>query len=144
MSTPFTEIYSRALYRFKDYNFLSFDPDTTEDVLYHHLMSAQSDFEGTCRYDLSDRDELSKRYNQSLDNKSIEILSLGVAYYWLSSKTLDSDLLKNNLSTADYSQYSPAMILDKINTLRTDILREFERKIIKYSYSNGDIASWKV
>jgi len=144
MATPFSDIYDRALYKFSDTDFLKYTDDLKESTMRHFLYSAQSDFEKMCEYDLSDTDEILKQYNVSLDNDSIEILSLGIAFYWVSAKTLNNELMKNRLKLSEYSFFSPEALLGTITELRDTIGAEFRGKMIQYSYSHNDVSKWKV
>lgn len=144
MSTPYSKIYEVAMSKFSDYSFLKLNEEQREAILEIYLNSSQVDFQRVCHFDLTDRDDSNKQYNVDLDNECLEILGLGIAYYWLSSYVLDSELLKNKLSLKDYSYYSPANLLKELQALRDSLGRDFKREIIKYSYFNGDVSSLKV
>lgn len=144
MATPFSDIYDRALYKFSDTDFLKYTDTLKESTMRHFLYSAQSDFEKICEYDLSDTDENLKQYNVTLDNDSIEILSLGIAFYWVSAKTLNNELMKNRLKLSEYSFFSPEALLGTITELRDTIGAEFRGKMIQYSYTHNDVSTWKV
>lgn len=143
MATPFTDIYARAVFRFADYEFLKQDIDTREGVLERHLFSAKTDFQRICKADLGSYDIELGQFNETLDDEVIEILSLGVAFYWLSYKSLNSELLKNVLNSKDYYYYSPANLLKEIQTLRKTLRGEFNRKMRQYSYHDNDISNLK-
>lgn len=143
MATPFTDIYDRAIFRFADYDFLKQDIETREGVLEHFLISAKTDFKRICRIDLDDCDYTTKQFNQTLDDETIEILSLGIAFYWLSQKTLDSKALKNMLNSKDYYYYSPANLLKEVQRLRETIHSDFKSKIREYSYIGNNIRDLK-
>ena len=144
MATPFSDIYDRALYKFSDTDFLKYTDALKESTMRHFLYSAQSDFEKICEYDLSDTDETLKQYNVTLDNDCVEILSLGIAFYWVSAKTLNNELMKNRLMLSEYSFFSPEALLGTITELRDTIGAEFRGKMIQYSYSHNDVSKWKV
>lgn len=144
MATPFSKIYDRAVFRFSDYDFLKFTEEDYESILEKYLKMAESDFVNTCLFDLKNKDEENKEYIEDLDDESIEILALGIAYYWLSRKVINSDLLKNNMSTKDYTFFSPANLLREMTVLRDDVKKEFKQKIIDYSYTHGNISDLKV
>jgi len=144
MATPFSTIYERALYRYSDTDFLKYTDEIKDTVMRHFLYSAESDFKSICEIDLSDRDDTLKQYNQTLDDDSIEILSLGIAYYWISAKTLDNQLMRNSLKTSEYSFFSPEALLRAIADLRESIGSEFKSKMIQYSYNHNDVSNWKV
>ena len=141
MATPFTDIYARAVFRFADYEFLKQDIDTREGVLERHLFSAKTDFQRICKADLGSYDIELRQFSETLDDEVVEILSLGVAFYWLSYKSLNSELLKNVLNSKDYYYYSPANLLKEIQTLRKTLRAEFNRKMRQYSYNDNDIST---
>ena len=143
MATPFNEIYGRAIFRFTEHKFLKQDIQAREDVLENYLVSAKTDFLRICKIDLSDCDFEQKQFNDDLDDEVIEILALGIAYYWISYKTLDSKALQNVLNSKDYYYYSPSALLKEVQTLRKTIRNEFRSKMRSYSYANGDIGSLK-
>lgn len=143
MATPFTDIYSRAIFRFTDYEFLKKDLETREGVLERYLMSAKTEFQRLCKVDLNDYDMELKQFNQTLDDEIIEILSLGMAYYWLSFKSLNSELLKNVLNSRDYYYYSPGNLLKEVQLLRKTVRNEFYARMRQYSYNDNTIDTLK-
>lgn len=143
MATPFTDIYARAIFRFADYEFLKQDIETREGVLEKYLISAKTEFQRVCKTDLGDYDLELKQFNQTLDDEVIEILSLGIAFYWLSYKALNSELLKNVLNSKDYYYYSPANLLKEVQTLRKTLRSEFNSKMRQHSYKENTISTLK-
>ena len=144
MATTYDAIYERAIFRFMDYDFLKLSNDQRASMLERHLRSAIVDFQSSCQTDLTQRDETLKTFKEALTDEEQEILSLGVAYYWVSFKALNSDLLRNNMSTRDYSYFSPANLLGEVRALRDTLKKEYEDRIIAYSYLHGGIEKWKV
>lgn len=141
MGTPFEEIYVRASFRFTDYDFLQLDFGQRFEILGQFLKMAEADFKKTCPYDLSSKDELLAAYNETLDDEAIAILGLGVAYYWLCRKLLNSDLLRNSMSTKEYTFFSNANLTREMNEFRNDLMKEYKQKIIDYSYYNGSLSA---
>lgn len=143
MPTPFTDIYTRAIFRFADYDFLKKDIQAREDVLERYLMAAITDFYRVCTVNLLDYDTELKQFNEELNDEIIEILALGISFYWLSYKALDSKALKNVLNSKDYYYYSPANLLKEVQTLRETVRREFQSRMRKYSYNDNEIETLK-
>lgn len=143
MATPFSEIYERATVKFSDYDFLKLSESEREYMLEKFLMATRADFEKMCRIDLSQINTESHEFEATLDNEVIEILSFGIAYYWVSSKVLDSTNLSNSLSIKDYSFFSPANLLREMTEFRNSLYKEYRRRMIEYSYYAGNIASLK-
>lgn len=140
MPTSYSDIYRRAIFRFKDDRFVCMNDADIDEVLRAFLNSALSDFEPLCQIDLSDRDEDAAQFNQELDNECMEILSAGIAYYWLSAQLFNKELLQNRLSTKDYTYFSPANLLRESQTMRNEARKEYRDLITKYTYRHGDIA----
>ena len=143
MATSFSVIYDRAVFRFQDSDWLKLFDSDKEEILRRYLYGAQAEFQPICLIDLSDRDDETQQYNQTLDEECIEILSLGVAVYWLSSKVMNLDLLRNAMSTKDYSFFSPANLLKEAHALLKSFKSEYRNRVIEYSYNHGDIAGLK-
>lgn len=143
MPTPFRDVYARAIFRFADYEFLKQEAETREGVLEQYLMSAKTEFQRVCKVDLDDIDFELKQFNADLDDEIIEILALGIAFYWLSYKSLNSELLKNVLNSKDYYYYSPANLLKEVQTLRKTLRDEFGGRMRRYSYNDNTISTLK-
>ena len=143
MATPYNKIYDRAMFRFRDYEFLHLTEYDRELILENHLKSAEADFVDICRYDLTKINDDLKEYEEDLDNETIDVLAAGVAYYWMSSKVLSEELFQNNLSLKEYTIHSPANLLRELTVLRKDLRKEFNRKMIRYSYTGSKMNEWR-
>lgn len=143
MATPFVDIYSRAIFRFADHEFLKKDIETREGVLEKYLISAVTEFRRICKTDIGEYDLELKEFNEDLEDEVIEILALGIAFYWLSYKSLNSELLKNVLNSKDYYYYSPANLLKEIQTLRKTLRDEFNSRLRHFSYNNSTLSTLK-
>lgn len=143
MATPYTEIYERFVSKVSDYDILQFDRMDREDLLFPHLKSAIVKFKKICKIDLLDRDEDLKQFNNDLDDDVVDILAIGMVYYWVTPYVMNTDNLKNVLNTKDFNMYSPANLLEKLNQLRDIARKDFRRSITDYSYDNGDLQGLK-
>lgn len=144
MATKFTDIYNKAIFRFSDYSFLNFNPEERDEILKSFLLSAKSDFVNSCSVDLDDYDLDKGIFNGDLSDEEQEILALGIAYYWLSMKTMDSQLLKNIMTRKDYNTYSPANLLKELSSLKTELRKEYRGRINEYSFRHGTLDTLKV
>lgn len=144
MATKFTDIYNKAIFRFSDYSFLNFNPEERDEILKSFLLSAKSDFVNSCSIDLDDYDLDKGVFNSDLSDEEQEILALGIAYYWLSMKTMDSQLLKNIMTRKDYNTYSPANLLKELSSLKSELRKEYRGKINEYSFRHGTLDTLKV
>ena len=141
MATSYDKIYQRAIFRFRDYDFMKMNDDDVGDVLGHFMRSAIADFAPVCHEDLWTRDEEKAEFASDLTELVQEILAAGIAYYWLSSKIMDQEVLRNSLSTKDYTYFSPANLLRESQEFRNQVRKEYRDRITQYSYRHNDIAS---
>lgn len=141
MATSYVDVINRAQFRVTDYDVLKLTFQQQYDLMYKYMLSAIADFSPYCKFDLEDRDDDLAQFNQDLDNECIEILALGIAAYWMSSRSLNSELLYNRLSTKEYSYFSPANLLREVQTLRDTVMQEYRSAIVRYTYRHGDIES---
>jgi len=115
-----------------------------EAVLQKYLLSSIVDFQHSCKENLNDYDLEKEQFNVELDNEIIEILSLGIAFHWLSAQALNRQHLKNMIHNKDYTSYSPANLLKEIRTLRDEIEKEYRGRINTYSFRYGSFDTLKV
>lgn len=144
MPTKFSEVYDRAIFKFTDYSFLTAVTDFKEALLQKYLLAAITDFQYVCDVDLSKYNLEEEQFENELSNEIIEILSLGISYYWLSAQSLNRELLKNRIHNKDYTSYSPANLLKEILALKEMLEREYKAKINLYSYRHGSIETLRV
>lgn len=144
MPTKFSTIYERAVFKFTDYSFINAESEFKDALLQKYLLSAISDFQPLCNtVDLGDYDLEQEQFNSELDNEIIEVLSWGIAYYWINAKALNSKLLRNAIHNKDYTSHSPANLLKEIQSLRNTIEQEFRSRTKAYSFRHGNIETWK-
>lgn len=143
MATPFSDIYSRALFKFQNYDLLKYSNETKEIKLFNHLLASIVDFQHVSKSPLTYSQLPSGEYqfDADLSEEEKQILALGVAYHMLSNKVLSSEHLKNLISNSDYKFFSPANLLSELRALRKEIKDEYEGKINKYSFRNSDLAN---
>ncbi|MEG1562307.1 MAG: hypothetical protein RR365_01020 [Bacteroides sp.] len=140
MATDYEEIYNSGRSRFRDFDFLLYDDDTKNEILFGHMKSAVADFQDTCQRDLTLSNNFVGSFSETLSNDEIEILGLGLAYYWCSEQALNSELFKNIPSTKDFSYSSPATLLSSITSLRDSLEKRFTKKLRIYGYRHGGIS----
>lgn len=140
MATPYESIYERALFKVKDLKLGQMDESQRRYVLRQYLNSSVADFCTKCDKDLDDRDDVVEEFTADLTNEEQEILALGIAYYWLSAKIMDRELIRNKISTKDYQYFSPANLMREINTMRESVRQEYKHRLVDYTYDHGDLS----
>lgn len=139
MATSFSDLYERAIFRFSDYDFMKFDVQLREDILHQYLMMAIPDVSEIVGRDYLAYDE--DGFVGDISDTIQEILALGIDYYWFSAKVQNSELLRNQMSTKDFTYFSPANLMRELRNVRNDIKGEYNAAITMYSYRHGDFES---
>jgi hypothetical protein len=139
--TTYNTILEAAVNLITDSDLLTLAEDDRESILSGYLKAAVSDFVHICRQDLTKTDDEAQAFEDDLDNEAIQILALGTASYWATSKTLDSRLFRNVMNTKDYTQFAPSTLLTSMRELAGALGRQYRQKIIRYSMLHGDIAN---
>lgn len=139
--TSFEEIYDRALTRFRDYTWLKYSDEDKAYLLRNYLHMAQSDFGPICLEDLENCDEEIGGFNITLSNEVINILAAGISYYWLDARIMNSENLRNYMSTKDYSYFSPANLLREMTALKEMAWKEYQRRMTMYGYFKANLSS---
>ena len=139
--TSFEEIYNRAITRFRDYTWLKYSDEDKEYLLRNYLRFAQSDFAPVCLENLEDYDDERGAFNIVLSQTVIDILAAGVSYYWLDAKIMNSENLRNYMSTKDYTYFSPANLLREMTALKEMAWKEYNRRMTMYGYFKSDIST---
>jgi hypothetical protein len=143
MATTYDVVYKRFLDKITDYDLPLFSDIQKEDILNGYLKSAIVDFKRPCKTDLTDRDDEYSQFNITLDDEIIEILAEIMVEKWLQPKLNNTENLKNALSTKDFSVFSPANLLDKIQTTYSLTKKQSKSLIRGYSFINSDIEELK-
>lgn len=99
-----------------------------------YLKGAITNF-SECKVDLSDRNDTTLVFNQTLSNKEIEILALGMILEWLRPQINRLTLLKQALSSSDFRLSSQSSHLDSLLKLKKEIKSELDQKIVEYTYN---------
>ena len=141
MATSYQDVYSRFLSKITDYNFLNL----TENEIEYHLEKFLKSSIVKFRYcnKLSDRDDSIKSFNETLTDEEQEILSVLMCVEYLSPKILTDDLLKQTLSSKDYTLYSQANHIKEVRSIKDSYQKEASSLMILYTYSKTKMSGFK-
>ena len=93
--------------------------------------------------DLGNRDDELMEFGVELPDEVMDIITEWMTVFWLQPFVNNIENLKNNLSTKDFSVFSPANLLEKIGD-RYDIARKYARSLTnEYSYIIADMKELK-
>lgn len=139
--TAFETVYENFFDLAREHDLDVVDEDTSNQILYGWLKFAIARFTN-CIKDLSKVNEDEKSFIEDLDLAEIQILAQFMVLASLKPKLHNSDLFKNGLSTKDYSTFSPANLLNSIQTVYNTTKADINDAIIRYSNKNNDVSKW--
>lgn len=140
--TSYSDIYESFLLKINDIDLANYSNEDLEKQLDLYLGQAISDFSDYCIKDLSDRDKEKKCFNISLDDKEIDILSEYMVVRWLTPILNNLENLRNTLNTSDFSIYSPANLLEKVEQRYSSAAKRARSMMNEYSLIHGDYNTW--
>lgn len=135
MSTPLQDIYNLFLNQIDDDIIACLADEVVDDMLLTYLKGSITEF-NTCIKDITIEGD---SINCDLDLDEQFILVRGMIIYWLNPKILSQNIIKNRMTSRDYSQYSPANLLDKLIKLKESTQKDQKKAKIKYSYKHRKV-----
>lgn len=137
MATAFANVYSSFLDKVNDYDLADMVQTDAETFMRGLLNQAVVRFLESCKKDLTQTDD--SGFIEDLDLMEIDILTEGMVEAWLKPIRNNLDLLRNTLSTKDFTTFSPANLLDKVNNTYSMAHANFLSRIKEYSFIRNDV-----
>lgn len=138
MSTKYSVIDNSFLNKITDSFLLSMMEGDLQDLIDKYRISAGVSFKQCNK--LSDRDNELRIYNQTLTDEEVEILSNLMVVEWLKPRINSIELLRQTMSTKDYTMYSQANHLNSLKALKNETQSDIDRLIVSYTYSNNNLS----
>ena len=135
--TAYTTIYNSFLDKVNDYDLADMTPGLAQTSMRGWLNQAVVRFLESCKKDLTQTEE--GGFTEDLDLMEIDILTEGMVEAWLKPIRNNLDLLRNALSTKDFTTFSPANLLDKVNDTYSMAHANFLSRIKEYSFIRNDV-----
>lgn len=135
MATTFSSVYDKFLKLIESVTLAKLTDQQMTEFMDSLLDASIELYFTNCKTDLSDRN--STQFNQTLSSREEWILAHGMVLVWYESNVNSERKLKNNISTKDYTIYSPANLLDKLVALNKYSEKKFRQLMVMYSFS-GD------
>ena len=135
--TAYTTIYNSFLDKVNDYDLADMTAELAQTSMRGWLNQAVVRFLESCKKDLSQTEE--GGFTEDLDLTEIDILTEGMVEAWLKPMRNNLDLLRNALSTKDFTTFSPANLLDKVNNTYSMAHANFLSRIKEYSFIRNDV-----
>lgn len=135
--TAYTTIYNSFLDKVNDYDLADMTESMAQTSMRGWLNQAVVRFLESCKKDLTQTEE--GGFTEDLDLMEIDILTEGMVEAWLKPIRNNLDLLRNALSTKDFTTFSPANLLDKVNDTYSMAHANFLSRIKEYSFIRNDV-----
>ena len=135
--TAYTTIYNSFLDKVNDYDLADMTAELAQTSMRGWLNQAVVRFLESCKKELTQTEE--GGFTEDLDLVEIDILTEGMVEAWLKPIRNNLDLLRNALSTKDFTTFSPANLLDKVNDTYSMAHANFLSRIKEYSFIRNDV-----
>ena len=145
MGTTYSEVFDNFKDNITDPDLLQFAQDLQDDMLLAIMKKAIAKCQRVVKQsiDLSLRNDDILEFEQHITEEVLDILTEWMIVVWLKPYVNNIENLRNNVSTKDFSNFSPANLLDKIGD-RYDKSRKYAKSITnEYSYIIADMKGLK-
>ena len=141
MATDFSVVYGSFLSKVTDTDLSDMTEQDANSVMSDLLKQATVKFSESCKKDLSD--VTTTGFVSDLDDYEVDILSELMVEAWYKPHINYTDLLRNKLSTKDFTTFSPAN-LQKENRESYELAHKRARSMInEYSFRMNNIGDLK-
>lgn len=141
MATDFSVVYGSFLSKVTDTDLSDMTEKDANSVMSDLLKQATVKFSESCKKDLSD--VTTTGFVSDLDDYEVDILSELMVEAWYKPHINYTDLLRNKLSTKDFTTFSPAN-LQKENRESYELAHKRARSMInEYSFRMNNIGDLK-
>lgn len=143
-NTKYETVFAEFKDKITDQDLITFAQDLQTEMLIAYMKKAI----GKCKrivktVDLSKRDDELMEFSVEIPDEVMDIITEWMTVFWLQPFVNNIENLRNNLSTKDFSVFSPANLLEKIGA-RYDISYKRARSITnEYSYIIADMKELK-
>lgn len=138
MSTLYSEIIDNFSKMIFEHKLTALSENERDEWITSLMKTACSKFGKTCRQDLTKRNDVEGYFEADLSDEEIDIICNYMICEWLKPYLYSSEVLRERLSTRDYSEYSPANLIEKINTVYNETKKNSRLLAVNYTYSNRD------
>ena len=144
VNTNYETVFAEFKDKITDPDLITFAEELQTEMLTAYMKKAI----GKCKrviktIDLSNRDDELMQFGVEIPDEVMDIITEWMTVFWLEPFVNNIENLRNNLSTKDFSVFSPANLLEKISD-RYDTSYKRARSITnEYSYIIADMKGLK-
>ena len=143
-NTSYATVFAEFKDKITDPDLITFSKDLQIEMLTAYMNKAIAKCKRVVKtVDLSKRDNELLEFSVEIPDDVMDIITEWMTVFWLQPYVNNIENLRNNLSTKDFSVFSPANLLEKIGN-RYDIARKHARSLTnQYSYIIADMKELK-
>ena len=138
MSTSYNDIYSLFLDKVNDYEIDKLiddgETDTVDAMQLSYLKSSIVKFYRYCKNDLTDRNDTTLVFTNTLTLEEQEILAIGMIIAWLQPHINRLQLLKQVVGS-EFKLSSQANQLKELRQLKESVKKDLDEMITEYGYN---------
>lgn len=145
MNTSYETVFNEFKDKITDPDLITFAESLQTEMLVAYMNKAISRCGRVTNkvVDLSLRDDELMKFSVEIPYEVIDIITEWMTVFWLQPYVNNLENLRNNLSTKDFSVFSPANLLEKVGN-RYDTARKQARSLTnEYSYIISDMKELK-
>ena len=135
--TAYETVFSAFRDKVVDYDFLNLTDVEESEILLGYMNSAIGKFGRICKK-LARRNDATSQFDDDLTENEIDIITELMVESWVKPRLYNNENLKNSLSTKDYSNYSPANLLNQLRELNKDAKQNARAMMNQYSILNSN------
>lgn len=141
MATPYSDVYNAFIFKVEAYKLISMLEENREKILNRYLESVCRKVQRKCAeyIDLSNRDNDLQEFTIDIDEDMIEILAECMVAEWLKPKIYSDELLESRLNTKDFTEFSPAKLIEHTRYVYEMSVDTANAMINNYTFSHRDI-----
>ena len=142
MATSYSEIFNAFMYKIEGYKLIQLLTEDRERIIKIYLTAACRKAYKKCKKyaDLTDRDDVMQEFHTDLEDDMIDILAECMITEWLRPKLYSDELIESRLNTKDFTEFSPAKLIEQVRATYDLSERASKAAISNYTYSHEDIA----
>lgn len=144
MNLSYDTFAAAFLAKVSEYDMLEMQHTERQEVIDGYLKAAITMFRKNCKYDFfTTQDDVERTFLTEVAeddaDELVDIISEGMVMQWMKPFLYRQENLENLLNTRDFTNYSPANLLQKIGEAYKQVQKDYIQMIREYSYNHGDL-----
>lgn len=143
MATTYATVYGLFLAKVTDFDLADMTEEDANAIMSDLLRQAVGKFSESCKKDLYDITDEQDGWNADFTDLEVDILSELMVEAWYKPCINNLDLMRNRLSTKDFTTFSPANLQKEVRESYNLAHKRARSMINEYSFRMNDIGELK-